>query len=377
MQKKIMLTREQTLQWLQTIQAPDAPQGVVCISALHDPKIWPGMLLPGTYNAVMLKELLGALDTMPFENRFQLANWFKLQRQANGIYKIHGMTDDAVYKKPNLSDTWQYIDFHVSNYSMGAVQALIPNEQHPLDFVLPFLEPQFLKAWLSERDLRDPWQEGNNIVNLGSFLLLLAEQNKALVPQIEASMHILFDWHGRLQEPTTGFWGVGQHHSALQRLHAMAGSMHNFHLWYKLGRRLPYQDKAVDYALTCPPVIHSACIDVDLIDLLVHAHWQQDYRRHEIEKWLAEMLQHLLNFQNKDGGFSDVNADLNTPPRRQDGWIKGYEEPQGHSNTFSTWFRWIAIAMVAQCLWPDWKLFSGNWKFRRMVGIGFAAPPNV
>jgi hypothetical protein len=64
-------------------------------------------------------------------------------------------------------------------------------------------------------------------------------------------------------------------------------------------------------------------------------------------------------------------------PRRQDGWVKGYEEPQGHSNTFSTWFRWIAIAMVARCLWPDWKPFSGNWKFRRMVGIGFAAPPNV
>jgi hypothetical protein len=91
MQNRILSAREKTLQWLQTIQAPDAPQGVVRISALHDPKIWPGMLLPGTYNAVMLKDLLGALDTMPFDHRFQLANWFKLQRQANGIYKIQGM----------------------------------------------------------------------------------------------------------------------------------------------------------------------------------------------------------------------------------------------------------------------------------------------
>lgn len=372
-----MHAREQTLNWLQTLQASGAPQGVVCISALHDPQIWPGMLLPGTYNAVMLKELLGALEAESDAHRVELANWIKSHRKPNGIYKIQGMTDDAVYKKPNLHDTWQYIDFHVSNYSMGAVQALLPHEQHPLEFVTPFLDAQYLKAWLSERDLRDPWQEGNNIVNLGSFLLLLAEQNKALAPQVNESMRIMFDWHDRLQEPSTGFWGIGQHHSALQLLHAMAGSMHNFHLWYKLGRKLPYQDKAVDYALSCPTRIHSACIDVDLIDLMVHAHWQQDYRRQDIENWLLALLPHLLNFQNKDGGFSDVSAGPNVPPRRQDGWVKGYEEPQGHSNTFATWFRWIAIAMVAQCLWPDWKPFAGAWAFRRMVGIGFAMPPKV
>jgi len=377
LQNQILHATTQTLNWLESIQAPNAPHGVVCISALHDPKIWPGMLLPGTYNAVMLRDLLGALDADSTAQSVELANWLKLHRQPNGVYKIQGMTDDAVYKKPKLSDTWEYIDFHVSNYSIGALQALSPNEQHPLDFVLPFLEAQFLKAWLSERDLRDPWQEGNNIVNLGSFLLLLAEQNQSLAPKVDESMSILFDWHNRLQEPSTGFWGTGQHHSALQLLHAMAGSMHNYHLWYKLGLKLPYQDKAVDYALTCPPIIHSACIDVDLIDLLVHSFWQQDYRRAEIETWLMKLLTELLNFQNMDGGFSDIHADLNAPPRRQDGWVKGYEEPQGHSNTFATWFRWIAIAMVAQCLWPEWKPFAGSWKFRRMVGIGFAAPPTI
>ena len=377
LQQQILTAREQTLSWLQTLQAPDSPQGVLCISALHDANIWPGMLLPGTYNAVMLQDLLGAFELVPDAYRVELADWLMSHRQPNGIYKIQGMTDEAVYKKPNLSDTWQYIDFHVSNYSMGAVQALRPNEQHPLEFVVPFLDAQYLKAWLSERDLRDPWQEGNNIVNLGSFLLLLSQQNKNLAPAVDESMRILFDWHDRLQEPSTGFWGIGQHHSALQLLHAMAGSMHNFHLWYKLGRQLPYQNKAVDYALTCPPVIHSACIDVDLIDLLVHAYWQQDYRRHDIEVWLLKILTQLLNFQNKDGGFSDVMANPNTPPRKQDGWVKGYEEPQGHSNTFATWFRWIAIAMVAQCLWPHWKPFTGAWKFRSMVGIGFAASPNL
>jgi hypothetical protein len=61
--------------------------------------------------------------------------------------------------------------------------------------------------------------------------------------------------------------------------------------------------------------------------------------------------------------------------RKQDGWVKGYTEPQGLSNTFATWFRWIAIAMAARSLWPDWDAFPGGWRFRPMVGIGYARLP--
>jgi len=75
----------------------------------------------------------------------------------------------------------------------------------------------------------------------------------------------------------------------------------------------------------------------------------------------------LLNFQNEDGGFADEAAGI----RRQDGWVRGYAEPQGISNTFSTWFRWIAIAMCADVLWPG----RWNWRFRRMVGVGYRGRP--
>ena len=139
--------------------------------------------------------------------------------------------------------------------------------------------------------------------------------------------------------------------------------MHNYHLYYALGRSLPYQDKAVDYALSRPTGIDSACIDVDLVDLLVHAHDATDYRRDEIRGWLREKLSALLGFQNADGGFADEMSGV----RRQDGWVRGYEEPQGISNTFSTWFRWIAIAMIADLLFPGLH----DWHFRRMIGIGY------
>ncbi len=146
-------------------------------------------------------------------------------------------------------------------------------------------------------------------------------------------------------------------------LHAFAGSMHNFHIWYHEARALEGQNLAVDYCLSLPPAIDSACIDVDAVDVLIHAWRLLDHRRAETEIWLTKMLEALLAFQNADGGFCDVHQGI----RRQDGWVQGYEEPQGLSNTFATWFRWIAIAMIADVLLPG----RWHWNFRRMIGIGY------
>ena len=180
---------------------------------------------------------------------------------------------------------------------------------------------------------------------------------------VQDALEIIFEWHDRLQEPSTGFWGVGQHHDATMALHAMAGSMHDFHLWYATGRTLPYQDRAVDWALERPPSVVSACIDVDLMDLLAHGHRLLDHRRPQIEGWLRALLLRLLDFQDADGGFADELLGV----RRQDGWVRGYAEPQGISNTFATWFRWLAIAFAAAVLWPGWQ----TWQFRRTPGIGY------
>ncbi|MBX9875699.1 MAG: hypothetical protein K2X84_12630, partial [Beijerinckiaceae bacterium] len=189
----------------------------------------------------------------------------------------------------------------------------------------------------------------------------------AVQARVATALEHLFAWHDRLQEPSTGFWGVGQLSDPTRLLHAFAGSMHNFHLWYETGRPLPFQDKAVDYCLSLPPAIDSACIDVDAVDVLVHGHALLGDRREAIARWCLTLLEALLAFQNADGGFADVREGV----RRQDGWVRGYEEPQGLSNSFATWFRWIAIAMIADLLWPGRR----NWRFRRMVGIGYRRQP--
>ncbi len=350
------------------MQARGRPLGVTRISARHDVDSWPDVLLPGTYNSVMCLELLGGLDDFTAENRTRLVDWLESFRLDDGRFRMRAMRDDSVFKKPDPGETWRYIDWHVTNYSLGAVQALSPDRKPNLAFAEPYLDSKELSAWLAFRDMRDPWQEGNNIVNLGSFLLLMRRcGDKARKRDVDDALDILFGWHDRNQEPTTGFWGVGQLSDKTRLLHAFAGSMHNFHLWYALDRPLTGQRKAADYCLTLPTAIDSACIDTDAVDVLVHAHRILGHRTADIEAWLAAKLDSLLAFQNVDGGYCDVREGV----RRQDGWVKGYEEPQGHSNTFATWFRWIAIAMISDVLWPGrWR-----WNFRRMVGIGYRKDP--
>lgn len=364
---RIEAARARTVAWLRAMRAPDAPAGVLRISPAHDAARWPGVLLPGTYNGIMCADLIGCLDEIGIDGarvRAGLVGWLESFRLGDGRFRIPEMRDEDVFKKPDPAETWRYIDFHVTNYTLGAIEALDPDRAPVLDFVRPYLDPIRLKAWLADRDLRDPWQEGNNIVNLAGFLLALERHHGA---DVSAALGILFDWHDRLQEPTTGFWGVGQHGDPLRLLHAMAGSMHNYHLWYARGRPLPHFDKAVAYCLTLPPRVDSACIDVDVVDVLIHGLRANAAPPARTKAWLRAILHAILDAQNPDGGFCDVR----TGTRRQDGWVRGYEEPQGVSNTFATWFRWIAIAMASEALLPGTR----RWRFRRSIGIGYRAPP--
>lgn len=358
----ILDARERTIRFLDGLAEPAVAPHAHRFSPAHDPARWPGMRLPGTYNAVQCLALIGAL---PEAGRAETAEWLESHRRADGIFRLSGMTDDAVHKRPDLADTWAYIDFHVTNYTLGAIEMLDPARAPVLDFVRPYFEAARLDAWLARRDWGDPWQEGNNLVNLASFLLLAVRFGDADdARRAEGALSHLLARLEATQDPATGFWGDDQT-SETGLLHAMAGAMHVFHLWYLKGRPLPHQAEAARYTLTLPmdrPV--SACIDVDMVDLLYHAAAALPALRPAVDAALREKLAALLAAQNPDGGFADVAEGT----LRFDGWVRGYSEPQGGSNTFATWFRWIAIAMCADFLWPGWQ----PWRFRGMIGIGYA-----
>ncbi|MFA9440822.1 hypothetical protein ACDA63_14385 [Uliginosibacterium sp. sgz301328] len=354
---RILEAKRKSLAWVTTMQAPGLPDGVSRVSAVHDAAMWQQMLLPGTYDSIMLRQLLG--DALPQSSA--LAEWILGARTKEGFFVLPGLDWAQTYKRPSFAETQQYMHFHTTNYALGALDALGVVDHVDLPFVTPFMDAQYLWAWLGRRDMRDPWLEGNNIVNLGSFLLLLHRRDPS-GPAMQR-LRDMVDWHNQQSEPYSGFWGPGQQFSQEALLFALCGATHNLHVFYALDEDIPHFNQSISRCLEQPIAVRSACIDVDVIDILAHGAKRCPHRREEIEHWLRTMAVKLLDFQNTDGGFPDTL----TGERGYDGWVNGYKEPQGHSNTFATWFRWVSLAMISEVLWPGWQ----PWHFRRTIGIGY------
>lgn len=362
---RIETARERTLGWFTQRQIIDAGAPLWTESAVADPVRWPGMVLPGTYNSALCLRLIGGFDGVDLAQLSATANWIDNRRQPDGSWWLDGMDQADVFKKPDHGESLRYVTWHIANYTLGALQALGRSNPGDVGFIHAFLDETHLGHWLSRRDMTDPWQEGNNIVNLGSFLLLVRDHGtQAQTDAARARLDQLIAWHALNCEPATGFWGVNQS-DPTGRLHAMAGATHNYHLFYALNIPILHWERAIDYCLTQPPSVVSACIDADLVDILAHAYKMIDYRRPDIDHWLTAIAEAILDSQNDDGGFADVPGGDGI--RHFDGWQDGYAEPQGISCAFGTFFRWIALAMIAHCLLPGHR----NWQFRSMPGLGY------
>ncbi len=354
LQARVAESLDRATDWLTGLAAGD---GAYRMSAAHDPNAYPGTLLVGTYDVVLCLGLLNAIERVDTKTT---ARFLLRHRLPDGRFANPDMRAEDCFKREGAGETRRYIDFHVTNYALGALDYLT-DEPAVLTFIEPFLSDRGLHNWLDERDLRDPWLEGNNIVNLGSFFELAARQK-----DVRAVLRLreLLDWHLDCQDPTTGFWLSDDPTDANVQLHAMAGATHNLHLFWAFDEPLPYCDRMMAYCLSLPTEASTACLDVDPIDIIIHLYRLYGLEPDRAPVWLSRKLDSLLDFQNADGGFPD---DL-TGTRKLDGWIKGYEEPQGLSNAFATYFRCLAIAMIADTLWPGWRPF----RFRKMLGIGYA-----
>ena len=367
MQGRVASARARGLDWLLSLQAIGAPRGVFRISAAHDAETWPGMLLPASASGVLCLRLFGEIINFRGEERADLVAWFERARRPDGLFRIAGMREEEIFKQDDLGEAWRSIGLGLTCQALAAIETLDPINKPRLEFADPWLDLIILKAWLGERDLRDPLLEGANIAHLAALLLLRQRHGTYDEKQAaKAGMAAILTWLERHQEPATGLWGVGQTLGATRLLQAMTGAAGVFHLFYAARRPLPFQAKAVDFALSLsPPKIYGAASDLALVDTLAHTASLSEHRRPDIDRWLARMLDALLDFQNQDGGFPDLRSGL----WRQDGWPRGYEERQGLSNMTATFQRWQAIALICDRLWPGWK----PWGFRRAVGPGFRA----
>ena len=343
MQSAIDLARSRAEQFLLSMQARP---GVFDISASNRGRV-PGMLLPGTYNAI---NALGLMKRMDAVDTAASTAFLQSHRKRSGFYRMPGMQ-----KKDLTYPSFEYDDLHITNYTMAALDYLGHAPQKgDLGFTKRYTGRK-LDRWLDKRDLSKPWSEGNYVVNAASFLI---EGSRLKQKGCESAIRAMQNWHAEHQDEY-GFF----HDTAIEDLtNAFAGATHNYHLYYYYDTPVPQYRAVVDYILTRPTAADSACIDVDEMDVLFHF-YKYGYREQDIREWIIKKLESLLALQREDGGFPDTQFG----EWMFDGW-SNYREPQGISNCFATWFRLIAIGMADVLLYGR----TDRWAFRRTIGIGYA-----
>lgn len=324
-------------------------------SGLHDPASEPAHLLYGTWAGIQGSILLGGYDVVD-----QVAR----ERLAAGLHRFQ--RPDGTFMLPERSGTAmdghseEYLAFHCTNYAWSALRALGQPLRFRPAFLDPYFEPSYLGRWLDARDLRRPWTEGNNVINLASFFAILSEGGTAGAKE---SLHRIRDWLDRRQDAETGLWHHPDGKGAAALEYAMAGGAHNAHCYYYLGMEVPRAKRVIDSCLRLRNLgVTSACVDLDMVDLLSHLR-RCDYRRREVDQVLLRYLVELLQVQNPDGGFCDNYI---TPQR-----TFGLATPAGISVTWVTWFRLATIGMSACALLPQER---GRWWFRNTIGSGYARP---
>lgn len=325
----------------------------------HDPVEDPNFLISGTWSAVHSHLLLKkGFDEATTASILQGFNRF---RRDDGTFPLqcssewpHGISR---WNRENEEYSDEYWVFHTTNYVIGALHSLAPQESLRCPFVESLLTSDGLQSWLKGRDWSKPWREGNNVVNLASFYAL--ESENGCSDSLDR-LHELADWHDENQNLATGFWHSGDGDSSEKLLHAMAGGCHNLHIYYYLGREIPRYRLIVDSCLRLGYMgLRGACIDIDMVDVLSHLK-RYEYRVDEIHSILSRYVVELLQVQNADGGF--VNGFIQ--PDRQ----FGRESRAGQSVAWATWFRLATLGMAAVALMPAQ---NGQWKFRDTLGMGY------
>ena len=360
----IQKSKEKVNQWLIQNNSESSIFGVKKPSSFYEKNPYKSMLLPATYNATHCAVLTGLYKDLNVIQKQEIIDFILSFRGEDDYFHMPGVDGCSIVKDTNPFDqeyVTEYVNFHVSNYSLGALSSLGYDVSKNLSFLAQYNTIEKLDTWMTKRNWDDPWAEGNFVVNIASFYLMaMQNDNNKYLPMLE----YLLDWHDKNQDPRTGYWGTDKEGFRDTQEHAMAGAAHNFHLYYYMNKPLKYVDKIIDYCIDyIDEGVRSACLDVDVVDVLAHLH-VYNYRRNDIESSLERYTYKLLQFQNSDGGFCDIHKGI----RRFDSWVCGYWEPQGLSNCFATWFRMATLGMIDSVLFPERQ---NEWTFRNTIGIGY------
>ena len=374
--------KRQVLEWLEMVRIQTEKYGKYKLTKSAD-----STLLASCF-AVMVKGLYGELSALSEVQRKEWVNYIlDCQDSKTGLF-IDPLLRSADLSSPKHS--WEYMTFNSTMLSLVALQTLGAESRYPLNFLNKYKDSLYIARWLEERNWKDPWLEGNNLMFIGGFLIKDLERTKN--PTVADTMKVFFKWLDEHQDPKTGYWGTDK---GAGNFGAMAGAFHIYLLYFYLNKPLHYIERIIDATLLlqCKDGLFStaggggSCEDLDAIDILVKLGGLSSYRAKDIEETLQKAFDAILKNQNKNGGFCWAKRPRKIEIRKNLlkaflNYIKkpnqiikygGWERMSfniSESDIFSTWFRSLSIALI-DTKYPSKYSLGINWKFSEYPGLGF------
>lgn len=321
--------------------------------------------------AAMALDSLGALGELSPEQRRAWAAYINSWQDPEEGYFVGPELRFGQNTSPKHDE--EHLLMHLAAHALPALAALGSAPAHPLRFAEAFCGPGHLDAWLTHRDWREAWLEGNNLLFIGQFLIHLME-NQAKGEMARPALERLMTWLDAELDPASGLWGTNGYCSPEA---ALFGGYHQIILYHYLGRPLPYPEALIDTALALqhadggfnPAGGGGTCEDVDGIFVLGAQYHLTDHQRGRVRAALKRAIPALLRRQQADGGFAYRMGE----PFIHQG-LSLTSVPAGRGELFSTWFTLHALGLALTLL-PGHPLAGLELRHNRACSMGWFIPP--
>jgi hypothetical protein len=316
--------------------------------------------------ACMIYNCLNKIEELTTNEKADWIDYFNSwQDSQTGFYIGPEMKSSELKSKKH---DYNHIAMHLTAHALPAVCILGGKPKYSLRFAYEYTKPDFLGHWLKNRQWKEAWLEGNNLLFVGQFLIYLRDHENCRDAQRALNMY--FDFLDREVDPNTGLWGSN---GFCSKAAALYGGYHQLLTYYYENRRVQYPEKLVDVALGLQHKDGGynlaggggACEDVDAIDILVNMYKSNDYKRPQIRRSLKRVLRSILSKQMPDGGF----VYKKNKPFVHMG-IERTASGVNTSNMFPTWFYTHAMALVAEIISKK-EVLDFNWKFNEAFSMGW------
>lgn len=318
--------------------------------------------------AAMILHYAGALEAVSDEERQAWAEYIRgWQDEATGWFAGPELAGPLTSPKHDR----EHLRMHTTAHVLPALDLLGARPRHPLARAREFLDRHHLVSWLSARDWRQAWFEGNNLLFIGQFLVHFRDVDG--IANAQKALQLFFDWLDGQQDPATGLWGTN---GFCDRFDALFGGYHQLLVYYACGRPVRHAERIIDATLDLQADDGSfargggggACEDVDAVDVLVNLFKRTGYRRLAVRNALRRALDSIMTQRNADGGFVYRRG----APFVHMG-IEATRSAPDVSNLFPTWFRLHTVALIAQVLRRH-PLARVPWRFNCVCSMGWHDP---